>query len=293
MVITQLTGGLGNQLFEYALGRHLAELNNDELLLDTTGFETYKLHSYGLGPFNIRQTFATPTQVRSFRKYRRKPSRAWFLYNRLIADPNRYVEERRFNFDTEILTRKSPIYLEGFWQTEKYFVGIEDIIRQEVTVATPLPSRDKKVANQIAAVNAVSLHVRRTDYATDQKTLEYHGLCSIEYYRQAAGLIGAKHPSPHFFVFSDDHQWTKGNLKLPYPVTHVDHNGPDKNYEDLRLMSLCRHHIIANSSFSWWGAWLNPRKDKTVIAPARWFNNVKANVDTRDVVPDSWIRLAA
>ncbi len=115
----------------------------------------------------------------------------------------------------------------------------------------------------------------------------------MKYYRQAAEIMAEKHGPPHLFIFSDDHAWMRENVHLPYPTTFVGHNGADKNYEDLRLMSLCRHHIIANSSFSWWGAWLNPREDKTVIAPARWFNNVKASVDTHDVVPHAWVRLAA
>ncbi len=153
MIITRLTGGLGNQLFEYAVGRHLAEKNGDELLLDATGFESYKLHAYSLGHFNIAQEFATPEQVRRFERYRYKPGRAWFLYNRFIADPKKYVAERRYHFDPAVLTLKSPLYLDGFWQTEKYFAAIEDLIRNEVTVTTPV-GRDKEIANMIKSVNA-------------------------------------------------------------------------------------------------------------------------------------------
>jgi len=289
MIIVKLIGGLGNQLFQYALGRHLAEKNHLELKLDIAGFREYKLHAYGLGHFNIAENFATDEEIARFQKYRRRPGKKWFLYNKLIADEHKYVQEKQFHFDSRILEIGGEAYLDGYWQTEKYFKDIEHIIRKEVIVKTPLQGENAEVAEEIVATTSVAMHIRRGDYVTNRETNEYHGTCGLDYYRKAIEIISKKVNNPHFFIFSDDHKWAKDNIVLEYPATYVEHNNADKNYEDLRLMNLCKHQIIANSSFSWWGAWLNPNKEKIVIAPKRWFQTPK--MDTRDLLPDSWIRI--
>ena len=135
----------------------------------------------------------------------------------------------------------------------------------------------------------MSIHVRRGDYVSDAITQEIHGLSPLEYYAAAIQHIAHVAVQPHFFVFSDDPSWVRQNLHIDYPTTYVEHNTADRNYEDLRLMSLCRHHIIANSTFSWWGAWLGSNRAKMVIAPKRWFNT--PDKDTRDLIPRSWIQL--
>ena len=292
MIITKIIGGLGNQLFQYALGRHLAVLNDTELKLDVSEFETYKLHAYSLGAFGITENFATNEEISRFQRYQRRPGKINFLYNRFIADSHKYVQERQFHFDPDVLTIRGDAYLSGFWQTEKYFRNIEDVIRREVTVKKPLSARSQQVAHDIGSKNAVFLHIRRADYVTNPDTNNYHGTCSIEYYLDAAKRIADRTPNPHFFLFYDDHPWVKENLRLPYPCTYVDHNGADKNYEDLTLMSMCKHAIIANSSFSWWGAWLIPGPNKIVIGPSRWFSNPKKDTtDTGDVLPQNWISI--
>lgn len=148
---------------------------------------------------------------------------------------------------------------------------------------------DCQIAEMISAAQAVSIHVRRGDYAQDRITQQVHGLCGLDYYDRAAQYIAAHVAAPHFFIFSDDMPWVKENLKLSFPVTFVDHNNESSDYNDLLLMSLCDHHIIANSSFSWWGAWLSDSAEKIVIAPQMWFAN--SNADTKDLLPDSWVRL--
>ena len=137
--------------------------------------------------------------------------------------------------------------------------------------------------------NSISLHVRRADYVTNPQANQFHGVSSMEYYNKAIHKIKSIISEPHFFIFSDDITWAKQNMIIDCPTTFVSHNGPDKNYDDLRLMSFCKHHIIANSSFSWWGAWLAMNKNKVVIAPTRWFNSPDRN--TKDVIPENWFSI--
>jgi hypothetical protein len=137
-------------------------------------------------------------------------------------------------------------------------------------------------------VNAISLHVRRGDYANNPKTKATHGLCSLDYYQASVRQMAQKVARPHFFIFSDDMEWVQGNLKIDFPCVFVEHNRGAESYNDMRLMSLCKHHIIANSSFSWWGAWLNPNMEKIVIAPRKWFASQTA---VPDLFPAGWIIL--
>jgi|CXWL01.1.fsa_nt_gi hypothetical protein len=293
MIITKLQGGLGNQMFQYAVGRHLAEKNDVGLLLDSTGLDQDILgitkRKYSLSVFNIQESFATDGEIAWFKKYRFKEGKFWFWYNRTFANRARYVWEKQFHFEPWILSLKDPVYLDGFWNAEKYFIEIEPIIRDEFTVKVPLTGRNKEIADTIHDTNAISLHVRRADYVTNPQASTWHGACNLEYYTKAVSTIVASVKNPHFFVFSDDMPWAKENIKLDYPITYVDQNDALTNYEDLRLMSLCKHNIVANSTFSWWGAWLNSNPDKIVIAPQKWFKTPK--MDTRDVVPDTWVRL--
>ncbi|MEK7553983.1 MAG: alpha-1,2-fucosyltransferase [Patescibacteria group bacterium] len=289
MIITKLIGGLGNQMFQYAVARHLALKNNVELKLDKTGFETYKLHAYGLHHLNIEEVFATQKEVAAFRIYKKREGKMWFLYNRLIADPTRYVSERSFNFDPSILKLSAPVYLDGFWQSERYFKGIESIIRDEFTIKELLVGKNRKMTDAISNSTAVSMHIRRADYVTNPTVNAWHGTCDSEYYARAVSTIVQTIADPHFFIFSDDMEWARQNIILDHPVTYVDHNDARTNYEDLRLMSRCKHNIIANSSFSWWGGWLNNNPGKIVISPKNWFKTPK--MDVRDLVPDTWVKL--
>jgi len=291
MIITQIIGGLGNQMFQYALGRSLSQKKNTDLKLDVTGFKDYKLRAYSLGHLNIQEKFASPEGIARFQKYQRKPGKKWFLYNRIFANEKKYFKERRFHFDETVFDVSEDCYLEGYWQTEKYFKDIEDVIRKEFTVKTPVQGKDAEVLSKIRNGNAISMHIRRGDYASDASTNDYFGTFSPEYYKKALSIIAEKVADPKIFVFSDDHEWVKKNILLPYPTTYVDHNGTEKNYEDMRLMNACEHFVISNSSFSWWGAWLSKNPDKIVVGPQKWFNNVKKTVDTKDIMPEEWIRL--
>lgn len=291
MIITRLIGGLGNQLFQYAVGRHLAEIHKTELKINTSGFETYKLHKYSLWPFNIQENFASSQEIESLTAQERVGGESMLarVLRKTLKPAKTHIREKElFSFDPKILRLPDGVYLDGYWQTEKYFVDITGIIRQEATVKFQQTGKDKGLADMIASTESVSLHIRRGDYVSNPKTKQVHGICGIDYYARCVEHIAQIVKNPHFFIFSDDSEWVRTNLKLPYPNTLVDHNDADKNYEDLRLMSQCRYNIIANSSFSWWGAWLNPRKNKLVLAPKRWL--AKRGVSYVDIIPARWIR---
>jgi len=294
MIITRLVGGLGNQMFQYAVGRALAHRLNVPFKLDKTPFDTYELHEYALGHFRIREQFATQDdldRVDRFRGWKRRTCSAAVACLTLGAvRPIPYVTENGHNFDSGILDVTHNAYLVGYWQTQRYFTDIEQIIRNEFTPRATLDQLNQSCADTIGATaNPVSLHVRRGDYVSDAETTAKHGLCLPDYYERCLQLLKQKVSDPHVFVFSDDIDWARQALPIDCPATYFGHNGPDRNYADLVLMSRCRHHIIANSTFSWWGAWLNGGRDKLVFAPDRFFDDPDRN--DADLVPADWIKV--
>ncbi|MFN4276643.1 MAG: alpha-1,2-fucosyltransferase [Ferrovibrio sp.] len=289
MIVIRLLGGLGNQMFQYAFGRRLALERGVPLKLDIESFRSDKLRNYELGHLNIKAELAHKADLANMIPW---PQR---LHPRL-ARLGRYwpsrmptVHERGFQFNPAALNCGSSAYLIGYWQSERYFSTIADTIRAEFQPVQPLSAQRIALAEQMATVNAISLHVRRGDYASNPVTLEHHGLCPIEWYVEAMGRMAERIIDPVFFVFSDDPEWTRSNLPHRWPLVFVDPQGDGRDFEDMHLMARCRHHITANSSFSWWGAWLNPRPDKLVFAPRRWF--ATNALDTRDLIPDTWSRL--
>ncbi len=180
-------------------------------------------------------------------------------------------------------------YLQGYWQSERYFAGHAERIRSDFAFRHDMSGANLDVAHAIGQRTAISVHVRRGDYISNAKTLAVHGTCSPDYYHAAIDTLLQRCPGARLFAFSDDPQWVSQMLLPRYPdLVLVDHNKGLDSYNDMRLMSMCRHHIIANSSFSWWGAWLNPIQDKMVIAPSRWFAN---GTDTQDLIPEGWERM--
>jgi hypothetical protein len=293
MVIVKLKGGLGNQLFQYAVGRRIAYERNTVLKLDRFSYERKPLRSYRLGHFNIVEHLASPWEVARCGQLHvnRLLKRAYQLATRL-AGPYTYSvidEHDPDSLERALADRPGDIYLTGYWQSESFFKPIEDIVRQELTVKTPPTPANAVLAQEMARTESISLHVRRGDYVTDPKTFRRHGVCSLEYYAAAINRLSQTVREPHFYVFSDDMEWVRENLKLAHPVTYVAHNGAEQDYEDLRLMAHCRHHIIANSTFSWWGAWLCAHPGKTVIAPHQWFADPAR--DTSYLIPPAWHRI--
>jgi len=292
MIVVKLKGGLGNQLFQYALGRHLAEIHGTILKTDISFFNTYKLHAYSIGPFNIQENFASTKEIRQLTF--RKQGVIGRVMTRALRKPeahaSTYVKEKVFQFDPDMLNLSDGVYLDGYWQSEKYFTDIAKIIRREITVKSPQLSRNKEIANLITSCESVSIHIRRGSYLLPQHNA-MHGLCSLSYYHSCVDYIVQSIKNPHFFVFSDDPEWTRENLNMLHPTRFLSTNNAEKDYEDIRLMSKCKYHIIANSTFSWWGAWLSNYPEKIVIAPKRWYGIEELNNQTYDLIPDTWIRL--
>ncbi len=290
MIVSQIIGGLGNQMFQYATGRALSHRLHDTFFLDLDGFSGYQLHQ-GFELSNVFQcevNVATRSQMqallgwRSFSSVRRllmKRSLKWARGHRVMIEPH-------FHYWSRFAEINEGCYLSGYWQSERYFKPIENIIRQDFKFNHLLKGVNLDLAQQMTEVNSVSLHVRRGDYASDANTNHTHGLCPLDYYRDAILYIAQNTVAPSFFIFSDDIEWCREHLKLSFPATYIDHNKGSNSYCDMQLMSLCHHHIIANSSFSWWGAWLNTRLDKIVIAPKQWFANGNR---TDDLIPAEWL----
>lgn len=290
MVIVRLIGGLGNQLFQYAVGRHLSRILGCDLKVDASAFEKYKLHAYALGHFNVRQVLATDIEIKAFTHSPIECVRKTLWRLGIGRSAGAHVRETEpFVFAPDVLRIKHGVYLDGFWQSYKYFEDIAPIIRREYTIKSPPEPLNIQALSKITSVSSVSLHVRRGDYVSNSKTLSTHGLLPLEYYDCALNVIASRVKSPHVFVFSDDIEWVKQNLGITIPHTYIEHNLGVKGFEDLRLMSNCSHHIIANSSFSWWAAWLSANPHKTVVAPRKWLASKEVISD--DLFPKEWILL--
>lgn len=296
MVVVKLMGGLGNQLFQYSAGFALAQRLGVRLLLDTSFMENevsddvYTKRNFELNHLSIRAALATPKVLNKlFRVERSTLLRK--LSNRFpLLVHNAVFNERGHIFNETYKELKNPVYLNGFWQSEKYFVNVRDeLVSNHFNPVDKISERNKVLLDQMNSCNSVSVHVRRTDYVTDNKTNLFHGLCTPYYYMKACSYVAERIESPHLFMFSDDPVWVRDNLKFKFPTTYISHNKGVDSFWDMYLMRFCKHQIIANSSFSWWGAWLNNFEKKIIVAPQKWFNDLGANEN--DIVPSSWIRL--
>ena len=283
MIITKIIGGIGNQLFQYAVARQLSKINNTKLFLDVSGFDNFKLHKYSLSFFNIKENFYSPTK-----SYLVNNKYNLFLKNMFSLKKSYLmsIKEKNLKFDPKILTLPKNSYLDGYWQSEKYFISISEIIKKEFKLEIKLSKKSELILNDIKKTDSVSIHFRRTDYLENN----IHGACSLLYYRECIKFITRNLHKPHFFLFSDDIKWVKKNIKLKHKNTVVYDNGLNGDIEDLKLMSKCKHNIIANSTFSWWAAWLNNNPEKIITAPKIWFSDEKYNSQSTDIVPSSWLR---
>ncbi len=292
MIIVRLDGGLGNSMFQYALGRHLSLRNGSALKFDISSYKTNPVAdcSFWLEKFNIdiKNNLAAPEEIAALMRYRRKSGKKWFLYNAFFADQKKYVEEDANLSTQEIMTLAGDLYLRGWWQNESYFMQIRDTLLNDFTPRAPLQDKNLNAAEQMTSSNSVSIHVRRCDYVTNPRTRAFHGELTQAYYNHAVRLLSEHASNLKLFVFSDDIQWVHHHMAFPETTTYVDWNGGGIGHEDLRLMALCKHHIIANSSFSWWGAWLGTYQNKTVIAPARW---ITKQHDRAGRIPPQWVTI--
>lgn len=289
MIIARITSGLGNQLFQYALGRHLALKNKTSLYVDLSyyrqAYETDTLRSFKLDRFRTNYHVLNDSPFLYVSKFTK------LLPNRTLKPVFHFVQEQQFHVDPTVeQARSAVITLEGFWQSERYFQASADVVRRELTFQREPGPDFAQYADQIAQTECpVSVHIRRGDYVNHPEFSQSFGFVGLDYYQTALAELNRRFVNARFFVFSDDPDWVAANLHLSAPHVYVRNSGPDADVDDLQLMSLCHHHVIANSSFSWWGAWLNPRPDKLVIAPRTWFRN-KPTWNTVDLIPDTWLR---
>jgi hypothetical protein len=300
-VIVYISGGLGNQMFQYAFGRYLSLKNNVPLKLDLslfadnnpkTGFTPRK---YALDIFNISAAIARERELPFFSRGHfsgkwgyiietiRETRMGDIIQRRLLNGPG---YEQHFQFDEKALLLGENVYLNGYWQSEKYFKPAADIIRADFTLNKPLSNQSQILSKEIGDSNSVCMHVRRSDYVGHA----LHDIVDKDYYKRALELLVKEHPVDKIYIFSDDIEWCKNNMNFNVNVMFVDETyAGEKDSEHFALMTACKHFIIPNSSYSWWAAWLGNYAQKQVIAPKRWFAD--AAINTADIAPEDWTRI--
>lgn len=296
MNIIRMTGGLGNQMFQYALYLKLTSMGREVKFDDITEYELENARPIMLWCFGIDYPRATREEINEITDgFVRLQDR---IRRKLFGRRTLEYHEAGCNFDPEVLV-KHPAYLTGYFQSQAYFQSVEREVREAFTfrpvIFEGLTGGQKEeilgYQSKIGDSCAVSVHIRRGDYLTSSDI--YGGNCTDEYYKKAIALMREKYPDAVFFLFSNDiawaNQWIHDNYPKEAVFIPVRGNSEKTGYLDLYLMSRCKHHILANSSFSWWGAYLNPAMDKTVIAPSRWFNHQ----DCRDIYTPEMIRISS
>jgi len=281
MIYARIRGGLGNQLFQYSTARSLADYLDVELGLDIREFNKNSPYKMSLNKFNLRADFNPPNLIKH-----KKYGMIAYLFDHIRGNQRKVYKEPFLMFDKNLLSVTDGTYLKGYWQTEKYFIKNKEKIIKDLTLIREPDGLNVVSLKEIQKSKSVSLHIRRGDYVSNTA----HGTCDLSYYSKAVKyFINLYGKNLEIFAFSDDPSWVKNNLKLPVNINFITHNYSDNNYEDLRLMSCCNHNIIANSSFSWWGAWLNKNPNKIVIAPKLWYANQK--IENKDITPKNWLRI--
>ncbi len=285
--IVELRGRMANQMFIWAFAKKLEKQSRLPVLIDDSAttpklqpFNCFREYKAKVAPKNPFKMFLR--KIIPFRKIRDKITKEKFNLP--------VIEEKNFHeFEQNLLNTETPSYFGGYYQSEKYFADLRDEILEDFRLNIPLNAQNKKMLEKIKGCEAISLHVRRTDYL---KRLDTYGTCSVEYYKNAIDYTVKKADikKPVIFIFSDDYKWCKKHLKFPYQTVYANINSSNKGYFDLELMKNCKHNVIANSSFSWWGAWLNENPDKIVIAPKPWFKHLKTD---GDLIPEIWVQMEA
>lgn len=298
MIVVRIMGGLGNQLFQYAAGRSLAAHHNTHLKLDLNWFDEILSRNdvtkrkYELSKFSLVGDVASQQEIEniSYNPYDNSLKGIFFrLLRKLNLHQSTYFAEKDFTrFDQNFFKTKKNTYLMGYWAQEKYFQHIEATIRREFTLKVDVSHESKQIADDIHNGESVSLHIRRGDYLTQNNQQSLFYVLPIDYYRSAIQYIQNELKDFHVFIFSDDPDWVKDHLRFDTPTTFVTHNTDNHAHEDMWLMSLCKHHIIANSTFSWWGAWLSKNTDKLIIAPKQWYSPQSTKSPS---LPSNWVRL--
>lgn len=291
MIIIKIKGGLGNQMFQYAFGWILAKKYKEDLLLDTSVYGEKKINGiakreFGLEIFNNDYLFASETDINSFLEL------SWIqqIRKKIGLNFRKIYNDRVFEYNPNALQLLPPIYLNGYFQSYRYFKGRESAVRNLFNFDIKnIDQSNLEFMQDMEHSSSVAIHVRRGDYVENEKTKSFHGGCSLEYYKRSISYIKNRIINPKLFFFSDDIEWVRKNFNVGLSSVFVEHNQGSDSWKDMLLISNCKHQIIANSSFSWWGAWLNDNPEKIVVAPARWL--AKKEIDMNDLIPSTWVRL--
>ena len=289
MIVVKLTGGLGNQMFQYAFAKSLSLKKRKSFLLDANDFKYDTLRDFELDLFHLKNKLASNEMIR-VSKIKQENRFLKLVKKGIRSTPKNLVfVEKSLDYHSQIEKVKAN-YFDGYWQTEKYFIQFESEIRKDFKMQIEPNEYYSEMLQAAGNTESVSVHFRRGDFANNPETNQFHGLCDLAYYKNAMEYIKKKLGHVTFFMISDDIEWVKNEFKDESNIIYID-NFKGKDYEDMRLMSNCKHNIIANSSFSWWGAWLNENTSKIVVSPSRWFNNEEKQLQTKDLIPESWIKL--
>lgn len=278
MRLVKITGGLGNQMFIYAMYIGMKKRVGGHVHIDLSDMMHYHAHN----GYELRRVFGVPADEFCINRTLKKVIE--FLFFKTILERHQHGSMRPY-------TRRYAyplVYFKGFYQNEKYFLDVEDEVRSTFTFDLSLANeRSRDLEKRIATDDkAVSLHVRRGDYLQPKFYEKYGTVCGLTYYQNAIVEMGRHIDGTHYYVFSDDVEWVKENLPID-GATYVNWNAGADSWQDMMLMSRCRHHIICNSTFSWWGAWLNPSPGKVVIAPDKWF----ADTGSDFILPETWVKV--
>lgn len=293
MIITQITGGLGNQMFQYAAGKVLSLHHNVELKLDLQHYNREFLPA-----LEVERKFElTAFKSFTYKEASKEEINGLKHDNILIKKLNkilpvnkrRFFAEKDFSYDPNFFLTKAPVYIKGHWQSEKYFTKYSEEIRKIYTLDDAICKDVKYIGEQLISENSLAVHIRRGDFLRLPKILDWHGVLNKNYYAKGIEIIKSKSTDLKIYYFSDDIDWVKQQLLPDFPGEIISERISNNHFHDFYLMSQCKYNIIANSSFSWWAAWLNNYAEKIVIAPNRWFNNAPLNY--KDVIPENWIKL--
>ena len=292
MIILKLFGGLGNQMFQLATLKSLSLLKKTKIGVDISSFEKESSAEYTSRSFELERIFdLNEVSITTLKSYN------YLLNNNL----NSRIKKKLFNgsvffengltYQPEVKSITKNAYLEGYFQSEKYFADFRKEILNLFNFKSKQSTKTMEAEKLICTTDAIAIHIRRGDYASNKHVNSVHGTLPLSYYLNALNHFDVK--NAHLFFFSDDIQWVKDNFNFiaPKQATFVNWNTGDDSWQDMYLMSKCHHFIIANSSFSWWGAWLSTHSTKKVICPKTWFIDPIRNQQTKDLIPKNWIRL--
>lgn len=288
MKIVKIIGGLGNQMFQFALYEALRkQFPEERVLVDLHCFNGYHKHQ----GFEIPKVFDVSYEEANWKEvtkvaYPYPNYQSWRIGSRILPCRKTMLKENAdYAFMPTALTRETDTYYDGYWQHEEYFLDIREDLLQTFRFPAFDDVQNKETATLLTTNNSCAIHVRRGDYVTDKL---FRGICDIEYYRTAIQRVKDIANPNVFCIFSDDVAWCRNHLSDLFgqaSTINIDWNRGDNSFRDMHLMSLCHHQIIANSSFSWWGAWLNMNKEKVVIAPQKWWNINGAHTP----IANSWL----